>query len=78
MQLIISRSPEQAQEFAGKMIGAKLITKQTGAGGRLCNAVSLDESHQNVVLARLNCISFFSRSCLLNEEILHTSTMLLC
>ncbi|CAK5280095.1 unnamed protein product [Mycena citricolor] len=36
-------SPEQAQDFASKMIGSKLITKQTGAGGRLCNAVMLAE-----------------------------------
>jgi succinyl-CoA synthetase beta subunit len=32
-------SPEQAQEYASKMIGSHLITKQTGAGGRICNAV---------------------------------------
>ncbi|KAF7339939.1 Succinate--CoA ligase [ADP-forming] subunit beta, mitochondrial [Mycena venus] len=36
-------SPEQAQEYASKMIGSKLITKQTGAGGRICNAVMLAE-----------------------------------
>ncbi|KAF7310638.1 Succinate--CoA ligase [ADP-forming] subunit beta, mitochondrial [Mycena chlorophos] len=36
-------SPEQAQEYASKMIGANLITKQTGAGGRICNAVMLAE-----------------------------------
>jgi len=36
-------TPEQAKELAGKMIGAKLITKQTGAGGRVCNAVMLAE-----------------------------------
>jgi succinyl-CoA synthetase beta subunit len=29
--------------FAGQMIGHKLITKQTGAGGRLCNAVFIVE-----------------------------------
>jgi len=34
-------SPAQAKDIAAKMIGAKLITKQTGAGGRLCNAVSI-------------------------------------
>lgn len=33
-------SPSQAKEMADKMIGHKLITKQTGAGGRVCNAVS--------------------------------------
>ncbi|KAK4056305.1 succinate--CoA ligase beta chain [Microbotryomycetes sp. JL221] len=36
-------SPEQAQKFASQMIGHKLITKQTGAGGRVCNAVMLAE-----------------------------------
>lgn len=34
-------SPENAKEIASKMLGAKLITKQTGAGGRICNAVSV-------------------------------------
>ena len=37
-------SPEEARELAGKMIGNKLITKQTGAGGRLCNAVMIAEA----------------------------------
>lgn len=32
-------SPEQAKEIASKMIGSKLITKQTGEHGRICNAV---------------------------------------
>ncbi|KAJ7275368.1 succinate-CoA ligase [Mycena haematopus] len=36
-------SPQQAQEYASKMIGSKLITKQTGAAGRICNAVMLAE-----------------------------------
>ncbi|KAG8858728.1 hypothetical protein FRB96_004865 [Tulasnella sp. 330] len=36
-------TPEQAQDLAGKMIGAKLITKQTGERGRVCNAVMLAE-----------------------------------
>ena len=36
-------SPAQAKEFASKMLGAKLITKQTGAAGRECNAVMLAE-----------------------------------
>ncbi|KAG6866821.1 hypothetical protein C0991_008757 [Blastosporella zonata] len=39
-------SPAQAQEFASKMIGSSLITKQTGAGGRVCNAVMLAERRQ--------------------------------
>ncbi|KAK7058292.1 succinate--CoA ligase beta chain [Paramarasmius palmivorus] len=39
-------SPEQAKELATKMIGSKLITKQTGAGGRICNAVMLAERRE--------------------------------
>lgn len=39
----VINSPEEAKEIAGKMINAKLITKQTGAAGRLCNAVMLAE-----------------------------------
>ncbi|KAI1797636.1 succinate-CoA ligase [Ganoderma leucocontextum] len=35
----VVESPEQAKELASKMLGAKLITKQTGAAGRICNAV---------------------------------------
>jgi len=36
-------SPYEAEMFAQQMIGHKLITKQTGAGGRLCNAVYICE-----------------------------------
>ena len=32
--------PEQARDLAKQMIGSKLITKQTGEKGRICNAVS--------------------------------------
>ncbi|THV07580.1 succinyl-CoA synthetase beta chain, SSC-beta [Dendrothele bispora CBS 962.96] len=46
-------SPEQAKEYATQMIGQKLITKQTGDGGRVCNAVMLaerrDPSHEYYV-----------------------------
>jgi succinyl-CoA synthetase beta subunit len=46
-------SPAEAEEIASKMIGAKLITKQTGAAGRVCNAVMLaerrDPSHEYYV-----------------------------
>ncbi|KAL6304185.1 succinate-CoA ligase [Sparassis latifolia] len=46
-------SPEQAKNLASKMLGAKLITKQTGAAGRVCNAVMLaerrDPSHEYYV-----------------------------
>jgi len=36
-------SPTEAKMFAEQMIGHKLITKQTGAKGRLCNAVYICE-----------------------------------
>ena len=36
-------SPTEAKMFADQMIGHKLITKQTGAAGRLCNAVFIVE-----------------------------------
>ena len=42
-------SPEQAKEYAGKMIGARLITKQTGSKGRICNTVSLSSAFSVVV-----------------------------
>lgn len=35
--------PTEARMFAGQMIGHKLITKQTGTRGRLCNAVYICE-----------------------------------
>ncbi|KAI0815304.1 succinate-CoA ligase [Irpex lacteus] len=37
------QSPEHAKEIASKMLNAKLITKQTGAAGRICNTVLLAE-----------------------------------
>lgn len=36
-------SPTEAKMFASQMIGHKLITKQTGAAGRICNSVMLVE-----------------------------------
>jgi len=36
-------SPTEARMFADQMIGHKLVTKQTGAAGRLCNAVYICE-----------------------------------
>lgn len=50
-------SPEQARKFAEQMIGHKLITKQTGEKGRICNAVMLAERRPPVheyYLALLN------------------------
>ncbi|TPX36573.1 succinate---CoA ligase (ADP-forming) [Synchytrium microbalum] len=36
-------SPTEVKMFAEKMLGHKLFTKQTGAGGRVCNAVYIVE-----------------------------------
>ena len=32
-------SPQECKEFAARMIGKKLFTKQTGDKGRMCNKV---------------------------------------
>ncbi|KAG8807831.1 hypothetical protein FRC18_005349 [Serendipita sp. 400] len=49
----VVNSPDEAKDIAGKMLNAKLITKQTGAAGRICNAVMLaerrDPSHEYYV-----------------------------
>ncbi|XP_050462702.1 succinate--CoA ligase [ADP-forming] subunit beta, mitochondrial-like [Cataglyphis hispanica] len=37
--VIMCESPEQVKELASKMIGKVLITKQTGAAGKICNSV---------------------------------------
>ncbi|KAE8226001.1 hypothetical protein CF319_g1346 [Tilletia indica] len=38
------KTADEAKDLASKMIGNKLITKQTGAGGRICNSVMLAEA----------------------------------
>lgn len=39
----VTLSPEEAETVAGKMLGQKLITKQTGEAGRICNTVMIVE-----------------------------------
>ncbi|KAL0132603.1 hypothetical protein PUN28_000396 [Cardiocondyla obscurior] len=36
-------TPEEAKSLAGQMLGKLLITKQTGEGGRICNAVMVTQ-----------------------------------
>ncbi|PWN47921.1 putative beta-succinyl CoA synthetase precursor [Violaceomyces palustris] len=51
------KTAEEARDLAGKMIGNKLITKQTGEKGRICNAVMLAEArppHHEYYVAVLN------------------------
>ena len=38
------KTPEEIKEMASKMLNAKLITKQTGAAGRICNTVAIVET----------------------------------
>ncbi len=35
------KTPEEIRDMAAKMLGRKLITKQTGAAGRICNTVAI-------------------------------------
>ncbi|XP_077987636.1 succinate--CoA ligase [ADP-forming] subunit beta, mitochondrial-like [Glandiceps talaboti] len=39
----IAYSPKEVEDYASKMIGNKLITKQTGKDGRICNEVFICE-----------------------------------
>jgi len=39
----LSRRPEQVREYAGKMLGGRLVTKQTGPEGQLCTTVLINE-----------------------------------
>eukprot|EP00735_Rhodelphis_limneticus_P012618 TRINITY_DN592_c0_g1::TRINITY_DN592_c0_g1_i1::g.10467::m.10467 TRINITY_DN592_c0_g1::TRINITY_DN592_c0_g1_i1::g.10467 ORF type:complete len:433 (+),score=186.10,sp/P53587/SUCB_NEOFR/60.10/2e-171,ATP-grasp_2/PF08442.5/6.6e-73,Ligase_CoA/PF00549.14/7.6e-26,ATP-grasp_5/PF13549.1/6.6e-10,GARS_A/PF01071.14/0.0027,GARS_A/PF01071.14/23,Succ_CoA_lig/PF13607.1/0.032,SUI1/PF01253.17/13,SUI1/PF01253.17/8 TRINITY_DN592_c0_g1_i1:40-1299(+) len=39
----IASTPEQAKDFASKMLGQQLITKQTGAAGKPCNTLYVCE-----------------------------------
>lgn len=36
-------SPQEAEEISSKMINQLLVTKQTGAAGRICNSVMVAE-----------------------------------
>lgn len=39
----VVNTPEEAKEISGKMVNQLLVTKQTGAGGRICNTVMVAE-----------------------------------
>ena len=67
-------SPEQAKEIAEKMIGAHLITKQTGAGGRVCNSVGFLLVFVNDYS---NVVNSF-RSCWQSKDNPHMNTMSRC
>lgn len=43
LELFLLHSPEMAEEYASKMVDQLLITKQTGAAGRICKKVMVAE-----------------------------------
>ena len=43
MSLVYLYSPEDAEKIGGQMVNQKLVTKQTGAAGRICNSVMVAE-----------------------------------
>lgn len=43
------KTPEEIRDMAAKMLGRKLITKQTGAGGRICNTVAIVDAVETKV-----------------------------
>lgn len=43
MQTQLRFSAEMAEEIAGKMLGQHLVTKQSGAEGKICNVVMVTE-----------------------------------
>ncbi|KAF8203248.1 succinyl-CoA synthetase beta chain, SSC-beta [Pholiota molesta] len=47
-------SPQQAKDIAAKMIHSHLITKQTGAQGRICNAAKRRQPEHEYYVAVLN------------------------
>lgn len=54
---LLKNGPAEAEQLAQQMLGAKLITKQTGADGRICNKVVLAEArapHHEYYVALLN------------------------
>ena len=43
------KTPEQIRDIAAKMLGHTLITKQTGAAGRICNTVAVVDAVETKV-----------------------------
>lgn len=61
-------SPEEAEQISGKMINQTLVTKQTGAAGRICNKVMVAERkfprrefYMAVMMERAFNVNFFKK-----------------
>merc|ERR1712020_403797 len=64
-------SPEEVEESAQGMIGDFLITKQTGADGRICNSVMVTErkyTRKEFYIAFMNERSFNGPVCIASSE----------
>merc|ERR1712038_193187 len=64
-------SPEEVEESAKGMIGEFLITKQTGAEGRICNSVMVTErkyTRKEFYIAFMNERSFHGPVCIASSE----------
>merc|ERR1711992_60148 len=64
-------SPEEVEESAKGMIGDFLITKQTGADGRICNSVMVTErkyTRKELYIAFMNERSFNGPVCIASSE----------
>merc|ERR1711992_216363 len=64
-------SPEEVEESAKGMIGDFLITKQTGADGRICNSVMVTErkyTRKELYVAFMNERSFNGPVCIASSE----------
>ena len=62
-------SADLAKDYASKMIGSKIFTKQTGESGRICNKVmvcerlySRREYYFAITLDRIFAVSFTNKS----------------
>merc|ERR1712042_179853 len=64
-------SPEEIEQAASEMIGDFLITKQTGAEGRICNSVMVTErrfTRKEFYIAFMNERSFHGPVCIASSE----------
>merc|ERR1711915_1111916 len=64
-------SPEEVEEASAGMIGDFLITKQTGAEGRICNSVMVTErkyTRKEFYIAFMNERSFHGPVCIASSE----------
>jgi hypothetical protein len=67
------KTPEEVRDMAAKMLNAKLITKQTGAGGRICNTVqvidhSFEPLRSTMMMMMMMIIIIIIMSCIIKTS----------